>query len=64
MRYAYIRCIMLMRQKTRVRLQMGFFLSLGDSQRLHAVRIFLLYQLYRNYLSCGISGRVIVSRTS
>ena len=55
---------LLMCQKTRVRLQMGFCLSLGDSQRLHAVRIFLLYQLYRNYLSCGISGRVIVSRTS
>ena len=41
--------IMLMCQKTRVRLQMGFCLSLSDSQRLHTVRIFLLYQLYRNY---------------
>lgn len=54
MRYAYIRCIMLMCQKTRIRLQMGFCLSLGDSQRLHAVRIFLLYQLNYIVIICHV----------
>ncbi len=46
MRYAYIRCIMLMCQKTRVRLQMGFCLSLGDSQRLTLSE----YSFFINYI--------------